>query len=170
MHYAARHKMPGLIHWLAEQKASVNDCDDNGETPIFWALTAKYLERTPATVGELLRQGANGNHVNASGQIPLCLAAHIWCSSLTSNFLDCGADVHHRDNDGLTPLHWFAANREIPRNNEPFDVLELLLLFGADVNARTDSGESTFGMIKDRYASLLIARICNALIDAGATD
>ncbi|MGI9515864.1 MAG: ankyrin repeat domain-containing protein [Pirellulaceae bacterium] len=53
--------------------------------------------------------------------------------------LDRGADVHRRDNDGLTPLAHLTKTRA---KAEPIPVMELLTQHGADVNSQNYRGET----------------------------
>ena len=51
-------------------------------------------------------------------------------------FLDSGlVDVHTKDNDGWTPLHWAARNNSIA-------VAKLLISSGAEVNAKNNAGRT----------------------------
>ena len=171
LHYLAKRKAPGIIKWLCLEKAtSVNECDVNGESPIFWALKDFGRDDTDgvfATVRGLLDLGADYLHANAHGQTLLCMAAYMWCPQSTSLFLERGADIHHRDNDGRTPLHWFAANKEIPRNKRSLQVLEILLAHGADVNTRTHAGATPLSMIRKKHTTRHIRKM---LVDAGAEN
>jgi ankyrin repeat protein len=171
LHYAARQDESDLVKWLYSRKAGVNECDHNGETPIFWAMRNVEIYdkhvKLPATIQTLLDLGADDHIANLHGQTPLCLAAHAWCPQSVAVFIQRGGDVHHRDNDGRTPLHWFAASEETPTSKHSLEVIEMLLAEGADVNARTSSGATPLSILRKKHPTRHIRKM---LIDAGGTE
>ncbi|KAJ5272283.1 hypothetical protein N7478_007408 [Penicillium angulare] len=168
IHYAAKLNMPGLINMLVKENIEVNQYDKNGESPIFWALkNTRTTSDMYGTVQRLLELGADDHHVNLHGQTLLCIAAHRWCLQLTALLLEREGDVHHRDNEGRSPLHWFAANEDIPRGKESLEILEMLIAHGADVSAQTYAGATPLSMIRKRHTTRHIRKM---LVDAGATE
>ena len=94
--------------------------------------------------GMLLERGANANAGGGSGR-PLEMAVDRWDGSasfeLVTKLIASGADVNGGVPGGFTVLHRaieaMGGNRPAPK-----EVVELLLRAGADVTARTGSGET----------------------------
>lgn len=162
MHYAAQLSTPDFVRWFADHGADVNWSDFNGETPIFWSLK-KCLSRV-SLFQTLLDLNADTNRVNVHGQTLLFFAAHAWCPQTTSILLKLGADVNHRDGNGLTPLHWAVSSTQSYRDDHPVEVLKILIEHGADVNSRTLEGSTPLGMFRD----LAYPQIRKCLANAGA--
>jgi ankyrin repeat protein len=96
--------------------------------------TTKPLHPHPALNPEL-------NTLDAQGGFPLYGAAAGGHYESTKDLLERGADASMRTRFQWTALHWAVAN-EHPR------VVELLLSYGADVNAVSDTGKTVLSMAK----------------------
>jgi ankyrin repeat protein len=111
-------------------------------------------------VEALLAYGADVNQ-DHYGLTALHYATRAGRTELMQLLLDHGANVHCRDNDGLTPL------AHLTRTRAKFDlipVMQLLLDHSADVNSRNQKGETvlfSFARRGDR-------RVVEWLLDHGA--
>jgi ankyrin repeat protein len=111
--------------------------DNNGRTPLHWALMANGVGYDYTNMAELLL--ANGADVNASdpqGWTPLELAAENGYGDVAQLLIMHGARVDTKDSNGATPLDYASANGHM-------DVVQLLLTHGADVKATDKNGKTT---------------------------
>jgi ankyrin repeat protein len=85
---------------LLMEKTDVKKADENGNTPLFTAVT--YTK--PEAVRLLLAKGADVNARNAAGETVLHLAAQL-PGPLLKTLLDAGAKTDIKSNRGDLPLH-----------------------------------------------------------------
>lgn len=136
LHLAAEHGYLELVELLLKQGAQVNFREDTGELfprtmlcdePLRLAIRHRHYEIAKL----LLEHGANPNTRYFFGsEINLLSVLDIEFLRLLLTF---GADPNIRDRGGLTPL------MKAARLPQGIDSVLLLLSFGADVNAMTDS-------------------------------
>ena len=127
----------------------VNVTDANGRTPLHTGCAAGCT----LSVEVLLREGANFNAVDDSGDTPLILAADGKPKVVEMLLRSPHINIHHKNNEGLTAIH-VAVNRLA--NTTPHYQLEvndvyskaamrivnMLIAKGADVNTLTGDGEA----------------------------
>ena len=109
---------------------------------------------TPDEIHEALMKGANPNAAYTNCGMTALMSAVRKNPGAIDLLLAAGADIHARDNDGLTALMY----AETP------GVISRLLDAGAEIDARTNDG-ATFLMLEAKFGSL---EIVDALLDAGA--
>mmetsp|Transcript_4400 Transcript_4400/g.10250 ORF Transcript_4400/g.10250 Transcript_4400/m.10250 type:complete len:355 (+) Transcript_4400:82-1146(+) len=113
----------------------VAEVDVERNTPLHVAVEAPRNE--VATIQCLLEAGADINAKNVLGAAPLHYVALRKDNHrvIANVLLENGANVHEPANSGKTALH-FACEKGI------VDLVEVLLLFGADSNARANEGST----------------------------
>ena len=132
----------GSAAMLLNQGADVNARDEQGRTPLHYTTT-NLCNRPdgwdrPARLtlaGLLLGWGADPNLKDRYGNTPLSLALK-WQSyrAMALLLLSRGADPNCLKDAGISPLHAAAYHGDAV-------VVEHLLLYGADVNAKDGNGE-----------------------------
>ena len=125
LHVAARHESPEVAALLIERGAKVNARDDNGWTPLHYALLDGHDRPAFRTAKVLLEQGADVRAATAAvGWTPLHLAAIL-----------SGAVVWP---DSDEPGGWMVVGRG--HGPDVLDIVQTLIERGADVGARTRIG------------------------------
>jgi ankyrin repeat protein len=138
---------------LLDHGANVNAITSNGETPLHLALSDDMIE----IVQLLLDNGANINaKLNirlAEGDTPFFRT--IGCGDLKCFrlLLEYGRhcvqfNVNEKDDDGRTPLHLTAFNKQ-------YEFMKLLLENGADVNAKDETGSTPLHTVVGYYDDIL---------------
>lgn len=133
LHAAAQRGRRDVAELLIARGADVNAVsDDGGHTPLHKAAIVGHTQ-----VAELLI--ANGAAVDArnsgwldSGCTALHMAAESGSKGMVELLLARGANIHATTDDGSTPLHCAASDR---------DLAERLMAHGADPRARDSSGK-----------------------------
>lgn len=164
------------IERLIRGRAAVNEKDERGRTPLFYAATNGKGD--PATVQALLRAGADVNARDRSGATALLEALDP--GGTTPNvaaLLETGADVNIPDLGGDTPLirasSWGATHlvrmlldRDADPNVKRLDgrsalmvaaklghvaTTRLLIARGAEVLARDNQGNTALALVETEY-------------------
>ncbi|NES22961.1 MAG: hypothetical protein F6K41_29585 [Symploca sp. SIO3E6] len=154
---------------LIVQGADVNAKDNEGKTPL-------HLVENQDVAQLLIAKGADVNAKDNQGRTPLHLVEN---QDVAQLLIAQGADVNAKDNRrGSTPLHQalFLRMREVyAQNNQSNipprqalvgripDVAELLIVKGADPNAKDNHGTTPL-----QLAMLCDSRVAQLLIDQGA--
>ena len=84
-----------------------NQTDDNGGSPLFWALFSGYLK----IVKLLLKAGADPNQSDVTRYYtPLFWASFKGYLEIVELLLKAGADPNKANNNGAAPLFWASRN------------------------------------------------------------
>lgn len=177
-----------LLQLLIEKGSRVNAEDEDGETPLYIAVSYEDCESAQL----LIERGARVNRANAEGQTPLHLASfegdvhmvqllinkgaqvnlseglsgktplHFAVSNESSAcaqvLIDHGAKITSVDGEGQTPLHLAAFNKTI-------DCARLLLEKGADLHSVTHEGQTPL-----HYAAMIGSlAVAELLVNRGAS-
>jgi ankyrin repeat protein len=113
------------VRALIDKRADVNATQQDGTTPLHWAVERD----APEIVQMLIRAGANVKAVNRYGATPLWLASVNGNAKTIAMLLEAGADASSANADGETALMVAA------RTGKP-DAVSTLLARGADPNAK----------------------------------
>jgi hypothetical protein len=149
---------------LKRNPALVFSKDENGATPLHWAVLNDHKE----AVELMLANRADVNARKNNGDSPLHWAAVRNHSDMVELLLAHKADVDTRDDDGNTPLYNAAAKGYR-------DVAQVLLAHNADVNAKDDRAYTplhiaAFNGHQDMVAFLLAnGANVNAIANHGVT-
>ncbi len=144
IHTAARMGSVRSVKAFLEKGININEKDSSGLSALHIAVSGSSTE----VVAFLLAEGADVNARDNGGYTPLSFA--IWNRNrdmprlpvdMAKLLLEKGADTNVKDApSGYSPLHWAV----IMWSNE---VAELIVAAGADVNARSNTGETPLDIV-----------------------
>ena len=152
LHHFSKRRHLELVKWAYERGVDVNCTDHNGGTPLLSSVKPPSIRdrEAPETTQTLIELEADVNMVNSQLISPLCFAAGTGCFESASALVQHGANVHHKDENGCTPLHWSTGGperlRPLYRIDGALKTIQLLLDRGAEVNVRNLAGETPLGM------------------------
>ena len=147
--------------------ADVNAFDQEGNTSLYLAVSNNHQE----IVRHLVEHGANVNSRTSEGFTPLIRAAENRDLQIMEYLISKGARVDVAGNDGYIALHAVLINAGIGLN-DVMDMVQLLLINGANVNANSGPGQplhyAVGGYGYPEIVELLLAK--GAHIDAVGPD
>ncbi len=154
VHWAASGNQQEILSELIRMNCDVNARDESGWSPLHCAVSAGAV----ACVEALLQAGADVNSLNSKKQLPLHLAKGrlALIESLLPGTKDCDASDHM----GYTPLL-----RAVLSGSQ--DAVHTLLAAGAEVNAKTHTGDGALHLAASLNAEAL-SGMASLLIQAGA--
>ena len=94
------------VKQLVNGGCDVNAADDNGVSPLYWAV----WKGDSAITEYIAANGAEINATNRWGSTPLHWAADLGHDLIIKKLIDDGAHVNAKDRSGNMPLHWAARN------------------------------------------------------------
>ena len=112
--------------------------DKDGDFPLIIAATEGYLD----IIQYLVEQGAIIEKAT-KGRTALIVAVTNGQLVATRYLLEQGANRNNAINEGLTPLHYAASSRS------HLEIAKLLMVYGADLNARNNDGQLSIDMAID---------------------
>jgi ankyrin repeat protein len=175
LHFAATCGREIMLEKLLAKASVVDKRDDLGRT----ALQMAVRSASERAVSVLIAKGANVNCSDDEGFTALHHAINIpdTTKELVSLLLRSGAEVNARTKLGRTPIYVLArrvaldwklftqAAEFTPKFQSIIDLTLLLLQNGADVNARSRSGQAPLDLLSPRHHQ----RLRTFLIEHGAT-
>jgi ankyrin repeat protein len=135
LHFAAKTGQAKVIKYLISKGADVNALGDFNHPPLYVAAGKGHLDACKI----LLEKGTSKENINSS----FFWAAMAGEDEVCSYFISKGVDVNFQNIIGLTALHVAAQDNRI-------DVVKLLVKKGADVNVKSNDGETPLARAKDR--------------------
>ncbi len=156
---ALSHSDLPMVTKLLDYGVSVNETDDNGETPLFHLLHHRdSRDKSMKFMKLLIENGADISKAeNFWSETPLFAAARSGYHEAVELLLDLGAKPDHRSHLDETPLHLAA---------ETYDVktVQMLIDAGAEIDARNRIGRTALHVAA--HANRL--DVVKALLAAGA--
>ena len=196
LHYSCRHGRVDIVRTLVKHKANVNAKTDSGDTPLTLAAKYKHGNVVRALLSDsqclvdakgqdgytalhyscrhghvdnvrtLVNHKANVNARTDSGDTPLTLAAINKHDNVVHAYNYC--EVHAKDKDAYTALLHSSCERGYVGI-----VKTLVTEHKADVNARTDSGDTPLTLAaKNKHDNVVRALLSDSqcLVDAKGQD
>lgn len=153
LHLAIREGDEFLVQLLINNGANINNPDNNGTTPLMYAI---YLNYTNMVIA-LLDHGAKIELKDKDGSTALHYASDRNRKDLVELLLDRGADINAVREDGLTPL-------SIASLKGSQSVIRLLIEKGADLEIKHKNGQTALNLaLKNGFGD-----IAEILIEKGA--
>lgn len=150
LHYAAMKRRIDMFTLLLEYGANINARTNDGWTPLMHLVNASSLpeHEYPELVEQFLQMKPDIDVKNNFEDNALLNACSKTNSLVAIPLLEAGANIHAKDKDDNTPLHWAvrARNKEIIRQ---------LLARGADKTVHNQFGQTPIDHANDDTKELL---------------
>lgn len=143
-----------LVRRMLAERASVNDPDSRGLSPLWYASNRGHKD----VVQMLLRAGASTGVQNSDGHSPLHRSAFGGHLEVVLLLLAAGGQLNEKDNQGMTPLHLAAVHGHQR-------VVETLLESGADPTVQNESGATALETAEKR-GHLRAAEVIRGAVEA----
>ena len=143
MKAAYGHGSMKILEILTKKGSDVNASDNEGMTPLMWAILGNKEERAAF----LLMNGANVNAQDKKGNSPLFRALLSRNILIIKLLLKNGADANHKNNENEIPLlKSLELGDFLPPPEEAGEIACLLIKYGADVNVKNSFGTTPLMM------------------------
>ena len=150
-----------IVRKLLEGGANVNARCGGNLTPLMFAVKNENMDDTVRAdiVRELIKYQCNVNAKNGQRQTALHLAADKGYTSVAELLLEENADVNAIDENGWTALHYAANAPADQRQDNRFALIDLLVQYGAYVDARAHYDQHSPLHVASKNGSDRIAKI-----------
>lgn len=131
-----------IVDILINFGISVNDIDDRGWTPLFYAISKRNIK----LVSHLIKKEANVNHKNKAELTPLYISISHKDKDIVNLLVSNGADVNAELSEGRNILHFSSESHEVGdlKCEDHQEIVQLLIEKGADVRAKSKYGMTPF--------------------------
>ena len=124
-----------VVLYLLDHGANFAIGDDNGDTPLHYAVLYDY----PVVTDMLLYYGADINAKNKQGYTPLMIASYYNNYDMSGYLINKGADVNLKDNDGFSAVMFASQMGNM-------DIVGLLISDSADVKLSGYNGATALSL------------------------
>src|SRR3990167_6892494 len=129
LHLAAKCGNKNIVQMLIDNKANINQAENNGVTPLFIAAHNGHKDIAKM----LIDNGADINQAKNNGVTPLWIAAQNRHKDIVKMLIKNGANINQAKNNGATPLY-------IATQNGHKDIMKMLIKNGANINQAKNNG------------------------------
>jgi len=151
---------PELIRMLLNAGSQINEEADDGSTALTLASPSRRCN--PDVIKELVKAGADPNHINHHGWTPLMKAITNNCLANVNVLLELGANPNQKAGKYEWPPIVAAVVNAVRQHGSGEQMVESLIKHGADPNA---SGKNTSNALKHARGHATLSKL---LLDAGA--
>lgn len=145
------------LSMLLENGADINAKSESGTTPLLYAA---FQGRSELELKQMVEVGADWKICNNYGNTVLHLATEAGNYKAFQYFASLGANTNATNNNGETPIHFLRWTRTNFK-----EMLNLLLKHGADINAKSKSGNT---VLLNAVFQRKSVNVLKQLVDNGA--
>ena len=154
---------PSLVVELLRRGLSAKRKDDNGLTPLHYALQVRWGKEVTATiVTQLLENGADPRSRSKAGAQPLHSAVSHHDAATVEQLLSAGADVDAKDKQRNTALHYAC------KRSAAMPIVRALLQAGANVNTKDADGFHALNLVLKHALDKRSPELVDLLLASGA--
>jgi ankyrin repeat protein len=166
LYRAAEGEHPSTVALLLENGADPNLTGSAAVSP----LAAAAYRGNDRIVEALLARGARPDTVDATGKAPIVYAAARGFEAVVRRLLDAGVGVATRYGHGLTALMWAAGHEDGVGARAAIDVVDLLIVHGAPLDAVDDRGRTALMIAAERGDGAVVTALLRHAADPTVKD
>jgi uncharacterized protein len=166
LYRAAEAEHPSTVALLLENGADPNLTGATDVSP----LAAAAYRGNDRIVEALLARGARADARDATGKSPILYAAARGFPAVVQRLLDAGIDATGRYGHGLTALMWAAGHEDGVGPRAAVDVVDLLVMRGAPLDAADDRARTALMIAAERGNGEVVTALLRHGADRSVKD
>ena len=162
LHLAAKCGNKNIVQMLIDNKANINQAENNGVTPLYIAAHNGHKDIAKM----LIDNGADINQAKNNGVTPLWIAAQNGHKDIVNMLIKKGANINQKYNEDITPLY-------IATQNGHKDIMKMLIKNGANINQAKNNGATPLLIAaqigNEKIVDILLTKQANINISLSST-